>query len=416
MRRNPERLAWIILLTAFFTFCLVATACPLSVRWYLLNARVEQKALLVSRLGTIRVEQGRQKPLAISADDPLPTRIYKGNLINIDELGEGLLTLQQVDREEPHVFGTVLIYPASTLQLVDVYSPRFGLATDVHTSVLRLREGDIRVEVNGVIEGRSTRVKVLLLHGEAELTAGSYTLRVYDGQAAISVHRGKAILRGAGAGEQILAEEQRSVLSSSTWLVGDRLNERDLLAGSDLGADWAVVPDSPEVQPPGSVAPLRIDGKSSVHFSRNGEGPSEVGILLPINRGVDDLSSLVLHLKLKIKYQSLSVCGSLGSECPVMVRIDYEDASGGSHQWVHGFYAYDNPDIPNDVLHCYTCPLFTGNHGQVPPDTWISYDSPNLMQIQPEGAQPVFITSVKIYASGHSYDSIVTGVALLAQD
>ncbi len=420
MRRNPQRLAWIILLSAFFLCCLTAVACPLSVRWYLINARVEQKALLRSQRGTVRVEQGGRKPLAISVDDPSPTQIYKGNVISTGDLDEGLLTLQQTDRERPQVFASILVYPDTTLELLDVYSPRFGLATDLHTSVLHLEKGSVRVEVSGAIEKRLTRVRIKLLDGEVELTAGSYSLEATNGQVALSVRSGQAVLRD-GEGQVIsLTDEQRAILSAQGGIEGPLSGERNLIVDGDFSrpdSDWVFLLDE-QAQPPGTVDAVTVDGQSAIHFVREGIGPSEVGVFLPLNQNVSGLSSLVLHLKLKITYQSLSVCGTLGSECPVMVRIDYEDVKGRAHQLVHGFYTYDDPNINDDPPLCIVCPPepLTSSHDQVPVDTWILYDSPNLMGVEPADMRPAVINAIHIYASGHSYDSLVTDVALLAQD
>jgi hypothetical protein len=38
------------------------------------------------------------------------------------------------------------------------------------------------------------------------------------------------------------------------------------------------------------------------------------------------------------------------------------------------------------------------------------------MEIQPPELRPAFIQSVRVYASGHSYESLVTDVELLAQE
>jgi hypothetical protein len=131
---------------------------------------------------------------------------------------------------------------------------------------------------------------------------------------------------------------------------------------------------------------------------------------------VKDAQSLVLHLQVRVNYHSLSVCGALGSECPVMVRIDYQDAAGSARQWVHGFYALEDPAFTLPY-YCTTCPdPSSGDHNRVPEQGWFVYDSPNLMELQPPELRPVLIQSVRIYASGHSYDSMVTGVELLAQE
>ncbi len=48
--------------------------------------------------------------------------------------------------------------------------------------------------------------------------------------------------------------------------------------------------------------------------------------------------------------------------------------------------------------------------------SWFLYDSPNLMEIVPEEIRPARIQLIRVYASGHSYDSMVTDIELLAQE
>ncbi|MBC7239389.1 MAG: hypothetical protein H5T71_04740, partial [Chloroflexi bacterium] len=56
MRKNPERVAWAVLLLAFATFCAIIVCVPLGVRWYLLYAEREETALVESLVGTVIIE------------------------------------------------------------------------------------------------------------------------------------------------------------------------------------------------------------------------------------------------------------------------------------------------------------------------------------------------------------------------
>jgi hypothetical protein len=50
----------------------------------------------------------------------------------------------------------------------------------------------------------------------------------------------------------------------------------------------------------------------------------------------------------------------------------------------------------------------------VPLQTWFAYDSGNLIELFDE--PPAQIRTVTIYASGHSFTSLVTDAELLAQE
>ena len=52
---------------------------------------------------------------------------------------------------------------------------------------------------------------------------------------------------------------------------------------------------------------------------------------------------------------------------------------------------------------------------QVQPGNWQTYDSGNLME-ELTDTPPAIIKSLTIYASGHSFDAMVTEVDLLTQE
>jgi len=86
-----------------------------------------------------------------------------------------------------------------------------------------------------------------------------------------------------------------------------------------------------------------------------------------------------------------------------MVRLDYQDLYGNANHWVQGFY-YQNPD--NYLI---------DNGLEIPPKVWYSYESGNLMEMLGD-VKPAHLTSIRIYASGHDYQSMVTEVELVAKE
>jgi len=86
------------------------------------------------------------------------------------------------------------------------------------------------------------------------------------------------------------------------------------------------------------------------------------------------------------------------------VRIDYKDIYGNDRVWYHGFFSLDPAE--NDFLYPWD--------EQVPLRTWVTFDSGNLVEVFDE--PPAVITGLTIYASGHSFDALVTEVELLAQE
>ena len=56
MRKNPERVAWIVLILSFIALCLILVGVPLGIRWFIWNAESDRKALVESLAGTVVVD------------------------------------------------------------------------------------------------------------------------------------------------------------------------------------------------------------------------------------------------------------------------------------------------------------------------------------------------------------------------
>jgi hypothetical protein len=418
MRQNPQQLAWTVLLSAFASFCLLAIGCPLSVRGYLLNARQPLHAQASAQQGTVRVERGGgQRVDAVSLDDPLPLQMFKTDGLRTGNLDECLLTLQRNSQVQRETLVSVVVYDNSDLLLVDASSPRFEFNTKAHTAMLQLQKGRTRIEIQPANDGRPVQVEVQANQVYVKLNEGSYALEVTNQQTMVTVRAGQALVR-SGDETLTLTDTQRAVLLSEGTLKGPLPAEQNLIVNGDfdqgLQDGWITYASDPSAQ----VSLLETDGQPVARFQHDLPEPSEVSLVQTLNRNVRDLQSLVLHLQVRVDYHSLSVCGSQGTECPVMVRIDYVDVAGGNRQWVHGFYAFEDPALSSELpYYCLTCPEPTsGNHHRVPKQSWFLYDSPNLMETLPPEIRPATIQSVRIYASGHNYDSMVTGIELLAQE
>jgi hypothetical protein len=261
------------------------------------------------------------------------------------------------------------------------------------------------------------QLEVRTPHALVTLSTGSYALEITNQQTTATVRRGPARIR---VDDQVLllSEEQRAAVFQSGRLEGPLPAERNLVINGDFGKgiDTSWVEFSNAADGEAAAKSANDEGQSVAQFQHDQPQPSEVGLIQTLNRNVKDLESLVLHVKVFVDSHSLSVCGSLGSECPVMVSVDYRDAVGNVRQWVHGFYAFEDPTLAQPY-YCTTCPEpRSGEHNRVSEKAWFLYDSPNLMEIQPPDLRPVVVQSVRIYASGHSYKSMVTDVELLAQE
>ena len=129
---------------------------------------------------------------------------------------------------------------------------------------------------------------------------------------------------------------------------------------------------------------------------------------------VRDFQELRLHLATWIAFQNLRNCGSLGSECPLMVRVEYQDTAGNGHEWLQGFY-YLGSNSGSIPIRCVTCSPPTGDHIRTPLGRWYLYDSPDLLSLfATAGSPPTIINAISLYASGHNFESYITDVELQA--
>jgi hypothetical protein len=183
-------------------------------------------------------------------------------------------------------------------------------------------------------------------------------------------------------------------------------------------------PDDP-TEPTGKWQISQVDGLLVMHmFRENGGqvsqplGHAETSCKFyfskdPVQMDLHKFSSLSVQIKMKIHSQDVTTCGIRGSECPVMVRLDYNflDAQNQpqAQVWYQGFYAARPPE-DNNILRCDNCPR---DHEQISEDAWYLYDSGDLLKQLPRNQLPASLNSVTIYSSGHQYDVAISDLEVL---
>ncbi len=415
MRRNLEQLAWVILLASFFLCVGITAAAPLSIRWFILYSPIRQQATLEVQRAPLSVTwAGRGQPVSVAKDrDDVPERTIvatnstSGRLVIRAPETDGLL------------IATVQIYEETQVVLSSARSPRFPASRLPHKITLEVQAGRVRVSVPG--DGsRPTVVEARTPQGIVTLTEGEYEVKVNGTTMEITVRDGQATVIGDAGSPALFGPVERAIISDGQ-LVDRQSAPRNLIANGNFGAlleDGWIRDSEQDEEPPGSVNIVADEGREAADFYRDGSGHAEVSIRQEINYDVQDFTSLELRLAVKIKEQNVPVCGTLGSECPVMVRIEYKDAHGADREWLQGFYWL--PDMgasekPNPLV-CKTCST-RNPHIKVPQDTWYAYLSPNLIPLlSQDGRAPTTIWAITIYASGHAYHSMVADVELTGQE
>jgi len=190
--------------------------------------------------------------------------------------------------------------------------------------------------------------------------------------------------------------------------------ERNLVINGNfrlpLSGTWDTYNDlqNPREQP-GTVTIQTVGGQRSAVFERQGVYHAETGMRQTINRNVRDFVALRLHFVVRVFDQDVPVCGQAGSECPMMVRLDYKDQDGTDRSFLQGFYTRPDPSGANPTYN--TTSGTRNEHRRIPSNIAFTYDSDNLMEM----LKPSQITAITFYASGHSYRSSVAEVELLGE-
>jgi hypothetical protein len=400
MRRNPARLAWITLSLAFAVFCLLAMGIPLGIRWYIINATQVHETSLTAVRGTVQVQEPNAGvPFAVTATK---NDVPEGSTITTDATSQAFLEFFEKS--------TLHLYNKTQVIIQKTQSPRFGLSSKPNTIVLEVPGGRVRIGV--APSGKSPlNFQLQSPHAIVELEeAGNYSLEVSSEGFHLTVGDGYARVIAMGKTVE-LGRGERTIVEIGREPVGPLPAERDLIVNGDfkqpLTVGWRAYHDQVDPKEVSGKAEILVVGdRQAVRFWRMGKASNhgETGILQVIDKDVRDFTSLELQLSVRLLDQSLAGGGTLSSEFPIIVRLDYKDINGNDNFWTHGFYFKDPTE---------NWPIINGE--KIPRFVWYPYESPNLME-ELGDIKLATVTSVRVYASGWDYQSMVSQVQLLAKE
>jgi hypothetical protein len=396
MTLTMERKAWITLLSAVGIFGILAISIPFGIRWHLLTAIKAEVTQLEVIDGTILVNTPGQ-PSASGITDV--TQVVEKGEAKTDETSWGTLTFFDDS--------SAVMYSETELKILDTRTPQFQMSNQPDVVTLWVNGGRVRLTV-APTNGRERVFEVQTPHSTVELQDGSYSVEVSNEETEIAVREGKAIVAGSGGVSEV-SKGQRTNVASGQPPAEAMPAERNLVLNGNFkdgldhwspyneqGVDGGVVNGQAEV--------VISNDRSAVRLARMGEDGNhcETGIVQDMNKDVRDFKLLKLHADVQLLYQSLSGGGYLSSEFPIIVRIDYKDQYGIDRFWTHGFY-YQNES--NFAIQDGT---------KIPRYRWYPYETDNILE-ELGNLRPTWITSVRIYASGWNYQSMVSEVGLIVE-
>lgn len=411
------RLAWILLLGAFSACASISLLIPFAVREFIQGSTRSLNVNVQANEGTVGLLLGENESTALFAGEPADSLNPEGAILT-NATDTALLLVSSPD--DDHLLARAQVYGNTHVSVDRATSPRFSASTADHYLSLALNSGRLLLTLPQ-IEGETLVVDLNYPQGKSVIRKpGQYSILTSNTETQIAVLEGEAEV-GVEEEEVLVSTDQRVILLGDGSYSGPLGAERNLIRNGDFGNDfdqWVVL--SPNIEfPDQPTVELNIDdqeGEPSLRFRRLGIGHADSSIRQIVDEDVMDFDSLRLAISMRVNEQSLGVCGEQGSECPMMVRLEYEDVNGVDQTWLQGYYAQGTvgPSTP-DV--CITCPPPLNEHHSVSFGQLSFYESENLLEkLGQLGILPRRIKSITLIASGHTFDSEVVDVSLLAKE
>ncbi|MFN8448423.1 MAG: hypothetical protein U0521_07490 [Anaerolineae bacterium] len=428
-RGNHQQLAWGVLLLSFAVFCVTAVLIVLGIHYFLFQSRLPLQNTVQLARGTPRLIGTDSTETALSR----PTDIAYNSALTTDAQAQAALTFTD-QYAGSQLIASVTLQADSSLRLRQGSRPRFDWSGDAYWIDFDDVHGKFDILVPGIVE-RPVILNFLTTGGtSARLTAGGpYTLIASDERVQVINYFGDALLVAPDRRTQSVPPGQTGayqvqagqfVLAAHPDVLGDAgftqnnflvLNTPPARVDSQAWVCNNLVQNPGD--PMGAVGLAMIDGRTALRLFRgdNAESHGESGCWHSIGTGtggldVTNYNSVSIRATFKIESQTLSACGTVGSECPLMLAMDYIPANGGTPvKWYHGFYAFVDPNrvFP---LRCDTC---SEQHELINPGVWYTYEVSNLFEIFSPQDRPKTILNMRFYASGHQYEVYVSQVVLL---
>jgi len=388
---RAERRAWLILWVAFATFCALVFAAIKFAVDYVSTAQVDQGAEVTASRGPVIVNLPGSPDMTL-----LGTRseLGVGTVVALDRTAVATVDLRLFDDSTIHVLG------GASIELTRMEVGRF---INQHSLVLTQTSGPIQYATGGPIDVQVPNGLVQLApHGDYTVWIDGETTRVlvYGGEAHVSAG-GAATSVTEGRRAEIdaqlqvhTADRQMPLLLNSDFALNDQnwtpLDQPNSALDVNGQRFWVAGPEEAGVQ----TTALRV-----LRDSLKGEH-GETGLVQKVDRDVSGFRHLWLRAWVRVDYADLSGGGTLGSEYPMMLQMQYEGPVEGSRNpWSIGmYYATDRP-VPVGVAF------------QVPQGEWQRYEV-DLMTTELSKI-PYRLLEFAVMGQGHSYDARIADISLV---
>lgn len=421
--QGRQRLAWLVVLGSFFLCLALTITLPLSINAFIQNATQQLTNVVQAHQGTVGITSASgQQRAAFGSSAGQAVEVAPNEVILTDTNASALLLVSPPESSEP--LARLQLSSNTTLALRRSEAPRFGWSNAGYRLGLELESGRVRVVVPEFVDRPLTVQFFTPQEGTITIDQpGQYSIEVSDNDTQVTVlESGAALVEGSDQGVSLLPG-QRATIPNGGVPTGPLDPTRNLVRNGDFSQglrDWVVFAWYIDLagQPEGATEVRPIGGDQTLHFIRDGLGHADVQLSQTVNQDIFGASSLELQLTLNIVRHSLGVCGSVGSECPLFVRLEYIDEGGINRTWQHGFYAEGTVDDNSTPDACTSCALIQQlPHERVPLNELYFYEVDLFDELARQGfLPPRFIQRLFLIASGHTFEVEVSDVALIVEE
>ena len=417
MNGRRQRLAWFVFLGSFVLCAAIALIIPLSINVIIQQSTRALEVDVQANQGTVGILQADNETGAVFAGDPAQA-LDEGGAVLTNDSDTALVFVSSPGGDQQ--IARIQVYGNTNLALTKAATPRFGASSSGSELEMILNNGRLHLNIPDGND-RQFEFTLTVSHGRIEITEqGIYSVSTSNDETQISVLEGHATV-WENDSPLNLAADQRAVLSTNSPIRGPLDTEQNLIANGDFSSgfeQWVALAPNIEIsdQPTVETTIVELSDEPAASFKRTGIGHADAGLRQIVDKDVTDFQNLRLLLSMLISEQSLGVCGQQGSECPLIVRLEYVDTNGVDQVWQQGFFSNGTvgPSTP-DV--CVACPPPLNVHNQVPFQQLVFYESDNLMErLGLLAILPRQIKTITVTASGHTFDTSILDVALLARE
>lgn len=426
--QNRQRLAWGVMLIAFSVFCTLAALTVIGVHYFVFQSTIPIQA---------QVQVSRGTAILIGSDlfenGVRDTRdVGTSSVVTTDAQSQAEVTFR--DRYADNaLIASITLKNGASFGARQFVRPRFDWSVEPYWIHITNIQGEFDIEIPSSV----TRATVMTVDISPETSirlnsAGRYTISSTSSQMRVVNYSGDALVIFADHGTYPIPIAQQGYVTYSdnsefkyAPAYANLLGETGFSSLNVI--DFAAAPDSASQSvwrcnnfqnsaPEGHFEVVGEDGYPALRLYRgeNAESHGETNCAQTFSAaGGLDISRynyLAVRATFKIMPHTLSACGGEGSECPLMLRMDYYAPSQPDPiWWIHGFYASFNPGIE----YPFTCDTCNDRHEIINPDRWYTYESGNLLTSLPQERRPSALLNMRFYASGHQYDVYISEIELL---